>query len=118
MMTLLETLVSADPAVARMAKKYLLDEDVPYTQQGWIGDFLERFDPETGRWGGGIYGPKWISTFYTMRDLAALEIDPAHPVYQRGLDTLLRRLTTGISGGSVRAAMSRARWPTAGVRPA
>lgn len=27
-----------------------------------------------------------------MRDLAALEIDPLHPIYQKGLDTLLESL--------------------------
>ncbi len=90
--TLLEYLLAGDPAVARMARKYLLDREGPYVTQGWTGAFLERFDKDTGRWGGGIYGPKWISTFYTMRDLASLEIDPGHPAYQRGLDTLLEHL--------------------------
>ena len=92
MNTLLDCLLSGDPAVARMARRYLLDTETPYVTQGWTEAFLERFDPDTGRWGKGIYGPKWISTFYTMRDLASLEIDPGHPVYQRGLDTLLEKL--------------------------
>ena len=90
--TLLECLLAGDPAAARQTRNYLLDTQTPYVTQGWIGAFLDRFDPQTGRWGRGIYGPKWISTFYTMRDLAALEIDPLHPVYQRGLDTLLENL--------------------------
>lgn len=90
--TLLECLLAGDPALARLTRKYLLDTQTPYVTQGWIGAFLERFDPQTGRWGRGIYGPKWISTFYTMRDLAALEIDPLHPIYQKGLDTLLESL--------------------------
>ena len=69
--TLLECLLAGDPALARLTRKYLLDTQTPYVTQGWIGAFLERFDPQTGRWGRGIYGPKWISTLYTMRDLAA-----------------------------------------------
>lgn len=92
MATLLEHLLSGDPAVKRLTHRYLLDRETPFVTQGWIGAFLERFDPLTDRWGQGIYGPKWISTFYTMRDLAALEIDPLHPIFQRGLDTLLAKL--------------------------
>jgi hypothetical protein len=72
-----------------MARKYLLNLETPSVTQEWIGTILERFDQLTGQRGNGIYGPKWISTFYTMRNLASLEIDPDHLVYQRGLDTLL-----------------------------
>lgn len=89
---LIDWLLTRDPAIARLARKYLLDEDPPYAEDGFLRMFLDRFDPATGRWGGGVYGPKWISTFYTMRDLVSLEIDPANPVFQRGLNTLLENM--------------------------
>jgi hypothetical protein len=89
---LIDWLLTRDPAVARMARKYLLDEETPYVEGGFIRGFLDRFDPATGRWGGGVYSPKWISTFYTLRDLASLEIDPETPAFQRGIDTLLQAI--------------------------
>ena len=91
-MTILDWLLSGDPAVKRLTMKYLLDQNPAYTDEGWIEAYLNRFDPEAGRWGRGIYGPKWISTFYTMRDLYHLEIDPDNPVYQAGLETLLQHM--------------------------
>ncbi|WP_416144168.1 hypothetical protein [Planococcus koreensis] len=87
-MRILDFLLDCDPAVRRQTQIYLLDEHPPYTTQGWIGEFLARYDEEKKTWGNGIYGPKWISTFYTMRDLRSLEIDPQHPIYQQGLQTL------------------------------
>jgi hypothetical protein len=89
---LIDWLLTRDPAVSRLARKYLLDESTPYARDGFLRMFLERFDPATGMWGGGVYGPKWISTFYTLRDLISLEIDPANRAVQRGLDTLLQNM--------------------------
>jgi len=75
-----------------MTEKYVLDKESPFVEEGWIQMFLDRFDTEKGTWGNGIYGPKWVSTFYTMRDLRSLEIDPMHPIYQRGLATLVSHM--------------------------
>lgn len=91
-MNILEILLDSDPAVKRQTEIYLLGRESRYTVDGWTGEFLARFDEETKTWGNGIYGPKWISTFYTMRDLTSLEIDPKHPIYQQGLTTLVSRL--------------------------
>lgn len=91
-MNIVEYLQSNDPCVKRITQKYLLDEEPDYVEDGWISKFLDCFDAEKGMWGNGIYGPKWISTFYTMRDLASLEIRPDHPIYQRGLDTLVSNM--------------------------
>ncbi len=87
-MTVIDNLMQSDPSVARMTRKYLLGENPDYVEDGWISLFLERFDKNKGTWGNGIYSPKWISTFYTLRDLVSLEIDPEHPIFQKGLDTL------------------------------
>ena len=91
-MTIIDYLLDGDPAVRRLTQVYLLDRPATFTEEGWIHEFLSRFNLQNGTWGEGIYGPKWISTFYTMRDLRSLEIDPNHPVYQRGLATIVTRL--------------------------
>ncbi len=89
---MMDWLKSGDPSVNRLTEVYLLDHPMPYVTEGWISKFLQAFDPATGTWGGGIYGPKWISTFYTLKDLKSLEIDPAHPIYQQGLKTILHHM--------------------------
>lgn len=91
-MNILDYLLHSDPAVQRQTQLHLLGEQPPYSAEGWIGEFLSHYDAETHTWGNGIYGPKWVSTFYTMRDLQSLEIDPQHPIYQQGLETLLQHM--------------------------
>lgn len=91
-MTIIDFLNNADPSVKRMTHKYLLDENPGYAEEGWISKFLDCFETDTDTWGGGIYGPKWVSTFYTLRDLVSLEIKPDHPFFQRGLDTLIKHM--------------------------
>lgn len=91
-MRILDFLLDSDPAVKRLAEIHLLDGVRPYTTEGWIGEFLSRYNEDTHTWGNGIYSPKWVSTFYTMRDLQSLEIDPQHPIYRQGLETLLEHM--------------------------
>jgi hypothetical protein len=92
-MNILEWLLkSSDPAVQRLTKKYILSEDVEYTELGWIQKFLSYYDGIKHMWGNGYYSPKWISTFYTLRDLASLEVNPENPIYQQGLRTLIRKI--------------------------
>jgi hypothetical protein len=88
----IEWLKSGDPAVKRLTEIYLLDAQMPYVTSGWISQYIQAFDPKTGMWGKGIYGPKWISTFYTLKDLKSLEIDPTHPIYQQGLQTITHHM--------------------------
>ncbi|MFD1032398.1 hypothetical protein [Metaplanococcus flavidus] len=73
-MKVMDILLGSDPAVRRQTQLYLLGEENPYSDDGWVGEFLSCYNTETHTWGNGIYGPKWISTFYTMRDLQSLEI--------------------------------------------
>jgi hypothetical protein len=47
--------------------------------EGWGRRFMEERDASTGLWGGGVYGPKWISTHYTLLDLKTIGIDPGSP---------------------------------------
>jgi hypothetical protein len=84
-MTNLEWLLKGDPVVARLTKKYLLDETAPYSNKGFIERYLKLYDPTTKKWGNGFYGLKWVSTNYTLLDLKYMEINPNHPVYQASI---------------------------------
>ncbi len=88
-MTTLEWLLAGDPALVRLVRVHLLDASLPPTEEGVIGAYLRRFDPQTNRFGNGIYSPKWISTHYTLLELLDLEVDPKHPVVQSSVKTLL-----------------------------
>ncbi len=85
-------LESSDPAVQRLTKKYLLNEKTEYVEEGWIKKFLSLYDGTNHTWGNGYYSPKWISTFYTLRDLASIEINLENKIYQQGLKILIREL--------------------------
>lgn len=85
----LQWLLQGDPVVFRLTRKYLLDETVPYLDEGFIGQYLTQYDKATMKWGNGFYGPKWISTNYTLLDLKYMEIDPKNPAYQ---DSILNYL--------------------------
>jgi hypothetical protein len=85
----LDWLKSGDPSIKRLTEVYLQNLQAPYVSLGWIKQYIDLFDLKTNMWGGGIYGPKWISTFYTLKDLKSLEIDPKDPIYQKGLDTIV-----------------------------
>ncbi len=54
----LQDLVDASPEVVRTERSRL-------TEEGWAADLLARQGPD-GKWGGGIYSPKWISTTYSL----------------------------------------------------
>jgi hypothetical protein len=88
-MTTLEWLLAGDPALARLVRVHLLDESVYPTNEGLIGQYLACFDPQTLRFGNGIYSPKWISTHYTLLELVDMEVDPTHPIVQTAVSTLL-----------------------------
>jgi len=57
---------------------------------GWGSKLLALQDSD-GKWGGGHYGPKWISTTYTLRLLHYLGLDTSHPAARRGMDRLFER---------------------------
>jgi hypothetical protein len=80
-------LLDGDPAVAWQVQRDLLDApeaDYESTRarvatEGWGARLLSLREPD-GRWGGGLYGPKWTSTFYTMRLLYWFGLDGTWPV--------------------------------------
>lgn len=90
-MNVIEWLLQGDPVTTYLTEKYLLDHhETSHHDQGYIKRYLELFDPDTNRWGHGVYGPKWISTHYTIAELKYMEISYDHPYYQKGLMTLLQ----------------------------
>lgn len=46
-------------------------------REGWGARLLSHRAAD-GRWGGGLYQPKWTSTFYTMRLLTHFGLPPSH----------------------------------------
>jgi len=93
-MTVIEWLLSGDPALTRLVKKHLLEEDAPYEKTGLIEKYIALYNPETRMWGGGLYTPKWTSTHYTMCELKYLGTDPNTEAYREGLTHLLEKLWT------------------------
>ena len=91
-MNVIEWLCRGDDTVQRLTKKYLCDEPVDTQDSGFIKRHLDAFDSERALFGGGLYGPKWISTQYTLLELVDMEADPNSAVFQSAVHTLRNRL--------------------------
>ena len=73
---ILSWLLEGDPSIHWQVQKDLLrypstkyeTERKKVTREGWGKRLLDLQDSD-GRWGGGMYGPKFISTTYTMLTL-------------------------------------------------
>lgn len=91
-------LLQGDPSIRWQAQRDLLDaapddyeaERRLVASQGWGARLLEKQEPG-GRWGGGLYGPKWISTTYTLLTLRFLGLPAENEQAQRGCKLLLER---------------------------
>jgi hypothetical protein len=84
-MTNLEWLLNGNIVIVNLVKKYLLDEHANSNNQGFIEQYLKKIDHKTLKWGNGFYGPKWISTHYTLLDLKYMEIMPDTKLYKDSL---------------------------------
>lgn len=86
----IEWLLKGDPAIrwqtlrdlAGAERETWARERQRVCQRGWGKRLLARQEP-SGRWGGGLYSPKWISTTYTMQLLRRLGLPPGHPQAMR-----------------------------------
>ena len=96
--SVIDWLLDGDPAVAWQVQRDLLDRAEStwmrtrrgVATEGWGAALLaERTDD--GMWGGGLYGPKWISTFYTMRLLQHLGLPANHREGRASCELLLDR---------------------------
>ena len=77
----LRDLQGAPPAAWQAEQRRTLEE-------GWGAQLLALQAPD-GRWGGGIYSPKWISTTYTLLTLCAIGIPHDHAPAQRAAALVL-----------------------------
>ena len=70
---IIEWLLDGDPAIRWQTRRDLLNappDEVEYERslvaaQGW-GQKLLGYQDDSGTWAGGLYGPKWTSTAYTL----------------------------------------------------
>ena len=84
-------LLAGDPAIRWQAMRDVKPaaeagvrrEQRRVAKEGWGAQLLERQDPD-GRWGGGVYTPKWTSTTYTLLLLRSLGLEPGHAQAMRG----------------------------------
>lgn len=82
----LSWLLEGDVAIQFQAQRDLCGAERPDLQdriarEGWGARFLSCQNAD-GSWGRGFYQPKWISTHYTLLDLALLEASPETPAVQ------------------------------------
>ncbi len=76
-------LLEGDPSIRWQVQRDLLNssptkyesERRKIAKEGW-GARLLALQDSSGTWGGGIYGPKWISTTYTMLTLRLIGLPP------------------------------------------
>ncbi len=98
-------LLEGDPAIRWQVLRDLLDADPAEVEEerarvagtGWGARLLAEQDAD-GRWGGGLYSPKWVSTTYTLWLLHWLGLPPAHPAALAGCAQLWAS-TTNHDGG-------------------
>lgn len=98
-------LLAGDPAIRWQTQRDLLGAEPEVWQRerravadsGWGARVLREQAPD-GRWGGGIYTPKWTSTTYSLILLRRLGLEPGHPAAARGCEILLAR-GDSIDGG-------------------
>lgn len=98
-------LMSGDPSVAWQTQRDLLDRSARtwkatrrrVATEGWGARLLAERGSD-GRWGGGLYSPKWTSTFYTLRLLTQLGVPPNNRDATASCELLLRE-GVGDTGG-------------------
>lgn len=91
-MKLLDYLKNSDNSIESLLSRVIDNKYIKVKNSQTIDDYLSHFDPKTNKFGNGIYSPKWISTFYTLRDLTQFNIDYKNPTFQKGIDTLISHM--------------------------
>jgi hypothetical protein len=74
--------------LAGRAESTVRREQALVAETGWGKRLVDLQSPD-GRWGGGIYNPKWTSTTYTLVLLRSLGLPARHPEAVRGCGVLL-----------------------------
>lgn len=92
----IDWLMEGDPAIRWQTMRDLLDRPLEEWQaeqrrtltEGWGSLFLSHQGAD-GRWGGGLYSPKWISSTYTLLTLRGIGIPRDCEAAQRGAELVL-----------------------------
>ena len=92
---LIEWLLDGDPSIRWQVERDLLDaptdeieaERAGVATSGWGKRLLDLQDP-SGTWAGGLYGPKWTSTTYTLLLLRHCGLAHDNPQARRGVELL------------------------------
>lgn len=95
----IEWLLEGDPAIRWQVMRDLLDAPEAEWQaerqrtltEGWGARYLALQEPD-GRWGSGIYSPKWISTTYTLLTLYQIGLPPEHAGARRGAQLVIDQM--------------------------
>jgi hypothetical protein len=101
-----EWLLEGDPSIRWQVQRDLLDAPEKVWQaerrrvatEGWGAQLLQHQGPD-GRWGHGIYSPKWTSTTYTLLLLRDLGLPPGHPSAAPGCKLILDRCLSPLGRG-------------------
>ena len=96
----IDWLMQGDPAIRWQTMRDILHkpatqwkrEQLRVAKEGWGKRLLSLRDPD-GKWGGGIYSPKWISTNYTLLLLRDMGLPRDNPAGSAGARLLLGHLT-------------------------
>ena len=91
------------PRPPRQPAATVRDERAKVATEGWGAKLISLQDHD-GRWGGGDYTPKWISTTYTLLHLVWLGLPPGHPAASPGVSA---SGSGRADGGCRRRALSR-----------
>lgn len=75
-MNVITWLLEGNPNIAYLANMQLLGKQDEQVNDGYIKQYLDRYNPDSKMWGNGLYGPKWISSTYTLLDLINLYAAP------------------------------------------
>lgn len=84
-MNVIEWLMDSDPSIRWQVMRDLREESAAnvaaersrVAEEGW-GARLLGLQAEDGKWAGGVYQPKWTSTYFTLLLLRELGIDPSN----------------------------------------
>lgn len=94
-----DRLMAGDAAIRWQTLRDLLDaptaewqaERQQTAETGWGARLLAEQE-ENGRWGGGFYSPKWISSTYTLLTLINIGLPPQHKPARQGAHLLLQEM--------------------------
>ncbi|MGD8780089.1 MAG: terpene cyclase/mutase family protein [Ignavibacteria bacterium] len=95
---IIKWLLDSDPSIKWQVQKDLLNSHkLEYkktreqiSKKGWGAELLS-YQDEDGKWNGGLYGRKWISTTYTMLQLRRLGLSPKNLQAKKACKILLEK---------------------------